>query len=240
MLDDSVISIATGYWASHLGCTSEELFSEPLRIITHGPELADYDGVFALFREGAAVVSLPANRSEALRPLLAGFGADGSPEALAAALQPAAEKIIGPAWIGYCTEAVQPMHPARALNPEGVPALQALQQLCNATEWEHGGSSAENPCSGAFAEGQLVALAGYEIWGGAIAHISVITRPDCRGKGFARSAVAHLAARALEAGLLPQYRTLESNTASIRIAETLGFRPYARSLAVRLGKEPRP
>lgn len=237
MLDDSVIAIATRYWAGHLGCAPEELFSEPLRLVTHSPDLADYDGVFALFRGGGATVSLPANRAIALRPLLTGLGRDCSPEALAEALRPVAEKIIGPAYIGYCTEVVGPIHPARTLNPEGKPALQALQQVCNATEWEHGGSSTESPCSGAFADGKLVALAGYEIWGGTIAHISVITHPDYRDRGFARSAVAHLSARALEAGLLPQYRTLETNRASIRISETLGFRPYARSIAVRLAKE---
>ena len=233
MLDDSVIAIANRYWASHLGCAPEDLFSEPLRILNHSPDLADYDGVFALFRGGGATVSLPPNRADAIRPLLTGLGKDCSSDALAEALQPVAEKIIGPAYIGYCAEVDPPMHPARALNPEGKPALQALQQVCNATEWEHGGSSTENPCSGAFADGKLVALAGYEIWGGTIAHISVITHPDYRDRGFARSAVAHLAARALEAGLLPQYRTLEANYASIRISESLGFQPYARSLAAR-------
>ncbi|EDY17431.1 GCN5-related N-acetyltransferase [Chthoniobacter flavus Ellin428] len=234
MLDDSAISIATHYWTNHLGCAAGELFSEPLRIITHGPDLADYHGVFALFREGAAIVSLPPQHADALRPLLAGLAKDCSPDALATALQSAAAVVVGPAYIGYATKVALPEHPVRALNPEDIPALHEFQQKCNPTEWEHGGSGTENSCSGVFVDGKLVAVAGYEIWGGKIAHVLIITHPDHRGNGFARSAVAHLAARAIDAGLLPQYRTLESNRASIRIAETLGFHPYARSLAVRL------
>jgi predicted GNAT family acetyltransferase len=110
-----------------------------------------------------------------------------------------------------------------------------LQKSCAPTEWEHGGSTSENPCSGVFIDGLLATVASYEIWGGVIAHISVITHPDYRGRGFARSAVAHIAARALASGLLPQYRTLESNRPSLRVGESLGFHLYARSLAIRLG-----
>jgi predicted GNAT family acetyltransferase len=83
---------------------------------------------------------------------------------------------------------------------------------------------------------RVAALAGYEVWGSTIAHISVITHPDFRSRGFGRSAVAHLAGRAMAAGLLPQYRTLQSNRASIRVAEALGFHFYATSTAVRLNR----
>jgi predicted GNAT family acetyltransferase len=69
-----------------------------------------------------------------------------------------------------------------------------------------------------------------------IAHISIITHPDHRGLSLGRSAVAHLAGRAIAAGLLPQYRTLESNQASMRVAELLGFRSYATSVSIRLNR----
>ena len=65
-------------------------------------------------------------------------------------------------------------------------------------------------------------------------HTSVVTHPAFRGCGFGRSAVAHVAQRAIEAGLVAQYRTLQANTPSVRIAESLGFRQYAASVAVRL------
>ncbi|HWB10699.1 MAG TPA: GNAT family N-acetyltransferase [Pirellulales bacterium] len=112
--------------------------------------------------------------------------------------------------------------------------LRILQQSCDPIEWQHGGSSVEQPCSGIFVGKQLVSIAGYEVWGGSIAHLSVITHPGYRRRGFGRAATAHVALHAIEAGLLPQYRTLESNVGSLRIAKSLGFRRYATSLAIRL------
>lgn len=230
-------SIAETYWAAHLGCAPAELFAEPFRVITHGEELSDYDGVFALFRGGSAIASVPAYRADALRALLSSDASVRSPLGFAHALRSVAAAVIGPAFIGYAEAVPPPTHPVRTLTLEDTNAVKALQQACDETQWEHGRSSLEHPCSGVFIEGQLAALAGYEIWGKAIAHIAIITHPDFRGCGYARSAAAHLAARALAAGLLPQYRTLESNRASIHIAEALGFAAYATSVAVRLRPE---
>lgn len=200
----------------------------------HGDELADYNGVFALFRNEAAMVSVPVDLADSLHTLLMPEASAHSPESLAMALRPVATATIGPAWIGYAEEVPAPVHSARALNTGDAAALQSLQGACAATEWEHGGSSLDQPCSGVFADGQLAAVAGYEIWGGVIAHISVVTHPEFRSRGSGRSAVAHVAGRALAAGLLPQYRTLEANAASIHIAQALGFTVYATSMAVRL------
>jgi len=64
---------------------------------------------------------------------------------------------------------------------------------------------------------------------------SVVTHPAHRGRGHASAAAAALARLALERGLLPQYRTLESNAASLAVGRGLGFVEYATSLAVRRG-----
>ena len=145
--------------------------------------------------------------------------------------------MIGPAYIGYADAAHPPAHEVHSLRERDAPAAAALQRACTETEWEHGGSLVgEHPSSGIFIGNELVALAGYEIWGGTIAHISVVTHPAFRGRGFGRSAVAHIASDALAAGFVPQYRTLESNRPSIRIAESLGFSLYATSVAVRFNR----
>ncbi|MDR3401842.1 MAG: GNAT family N-acetyltransferase [Chthoniobacter sp.] len=243
MLDNSVISLATGYWAAEFGCDAGALFAEPLRIVHHRNSFADYHGVFGLFRQGAAIVSVPSHQAGLLHPLLTEVAHDRSPAALGSALQSVATSIIGPAYLGYSLSVTAPVHPTRVLTLQDFPAWQKLQRSCDPTEWEHGGSvlapdqgdsSTVNPCSGVFIDGLLAAVAGYETWGGTIAHISVVTHPGFRRRGLARSAVAHLCGHAMAAGLLPQYRTLESNMASLRVAESLGFSPYARSLAVRL------
>jgi len=192
--------------------------------------------VFALFRGGGVTASIPPDRADTLRALLSSLPHGCSSDSLASALSSVSSAVIGPAYIGYADAASQPEHPARALGPDDAAAHDALQQSCDATEWEHGGSAIEHPCSAVFVGGRVAALAGYEVWGGTIAHISVVTHPDFRSRGFGRSAVAHLAGRAITAGLLPQYRTLQSNRASIRVAESLGFHSYAISTAVRLNR----
>jgi hypothetical protein len=64
---EHIISTATSYWASHLGCSTEAIFAQPLHIITHGADLDDYDGIFALFRGCAATISFPPDCLESLR-----------------------------------------------------------------------------------------------------------------------------------------------------------------------------
>jgi len=232
---EHIISTATNYWASHLGCSTEAIFAQPLHIITHGADLDDYDGIFALFRGAAATISFPPDCVESLRQQLPPQPL--TPARFAEAFSGSGFTVIGPAYIGYAENVCPPVHPVHSLTGRDVTAVGALRAVCSEIEWEHGGSLVgEYPSSGVFIGNELVALAGYEVWRGTIAHIAVITHPAFRGRGFGRSAVAHIARVALTAGLVPQYRTLQSNRASIRIAESLGFSQYATSVAVRLNR----
>lgn len=232
MLSEHTVATVTTYWASHLGCTVSDLFARPLHTIAHGSDLADYDGVFALFRGEAATVSFPSNRVESLRLSLP---SPLTPSLFAKAFGDARFTIIGPAYVGYADDVHPPSHPVRSLTGDDARALDSLRANCTEIEWDHAGLDiADKPSSGVFVNGQLVALAGYKVWGNAIAHVYIITDPAFRGRKFGRSAVAHLANRALAAGLVPQFRTLFSNEPAIRLAESLGFYHYATSLAVRL------
>jgi GNAT superfamily N-acetyltransferase len=229
-----VTAIAGHYWAGHLGCAERELFSQPLRIVPHGKDLAGYDGVFALFRGSAAIVSIPPEREDAIRRHLVVRKGLISPLLLASRLSEVGEKIVGPAFVGYASTVLPPAHSVKELDPSDLDARNALRKACTAEEWEHGGGAEEGPSSGVIVDGCLAALASYEVWGNAIAHISIVTHPAHRHQGHGRNAVAHLARRALACGLLPQYRTLESNAPSMKIAHSLGFQAYARSIAIRL------
>lgn len=238
MLSEATVSRVNAYWAEYFGCAPATLFSGSAQIIPHGPGLADYAGIYAHFRggedDGRAVISLPPERLDALRALLPAGPA--TPASLSAAFLAHSTAIIGPAYLGYAEAVAAPAHSARVLDAADAAAVRELESACDGTEWEHGGSAPLDGCplSGVFVSGRLAALAGYEVWGGSIAHISIITHPGFRGRGLGRSAVARLAARALSAGLVPQYRTLGSNLASVRVAESLGFCRYATSLAIRL------
>lgn len=232
MLAPKALPIIDAYWASHFGIAADGLFAEPIQLITHAGELSGYEGVFALFRNGSVIVSSPPEKSDLRQRIVQ--ATELTNESLASALSPVARRVIGPAEIRYATSVTKHSTHARPLTFSDATAVDALQQACDPTEWEHGGSSLDQPCSGVFVDGTLAALAGYEVWGERIAHLSIITHPQHRGRGLGREAVGHLAMRALDSGLLPQYRTLAANHPSIQIAAALGFELYATSLAFRL------
>lgn len=76
-----------------------------------------------------------------------------------------------------------------------------------------------------------MAAAGYRAWPSDTAHLSVLTAPAERGRGLAR-AVATAVAAALQADLLPQWRSRPE--ASRRVARALGFRELGAQLSIRL------
>lgn len=220
-------------WAKHLGIPAAELFASPLQVVSHGQELADYQGALGFFREGCTLVSLPPRRFAELRGRVPGPPLDEG--AFAEAFRAVSPVIIGPAFLGYAEVIPPPVHPVQPLAEGVAPLIEGLRCACPPREWEQGGSAASHRgLCGVLIGGKLAALAGYQVWGRVIAHVSVICHPEGRRRGLGRSVVAHAAAHALDAGLIPQYRTLESNTPSRRLADALGFGLYARSVTARL------
>jgi ribosomal protein S18 acetylase RimI-like enzyme len=113
--------------------------------------------------------------------------------------------------------------------------LEALRAACSAVEWEHGGSKIGSlPVAGVFIDSQLIAVAGYKVWGDVIAHISVVVHPDYRNRGQGKAVVSQVTGEMFNRGLVPQYQTLEANLSSMAVGRALGFERYATTVAVRL------
>ena len=236
MIRDCVFSQLTTYWASFFGCAADSFLTEPFQSVMHGGELTRYRGIYALFREGNVIVSLPPSDCQAIDAVLP--PQPWTPAALAERFASAGFKVIGPAYIGYAEVNPGASTLARELTELDIESGRDLQAACCNEEWSHGGCDVGNqPTSGVFVNGKLVSLSGYEIWGGVIAHLYVVTHPDFRGRGFGRDAVSHLIGRALAAGLILQFRTLEVNTSAMSIAHSLGFEYFATSVAIRPGDE---
>ena len=66
-----------------------------------------------------------------------------------------------------------------------------------------------------------------------IAHIGVITHPAHRGHSYGRAVVTQITQHALAQQLVPQYRTLEANIASVAVGTAVGFERYAITVALR-------
>lgn len=242
MLAAATLDAADGYWAAFLGVPRGQLRPAAPLVVPHAVGLAGYRGMYAQSFGGAApVVSLPAE-------LLARFGDDAAGAAAGGLVDDGRwrrvfggrmDAVVGPAAIAYADAGT--LRPSatnadlRPLADADRSALDALRRAVTDEEWAHGGSTMQDgPVVGAFVDGALAAVAGYEVWGGRIAHLGIVSHPAHRGRGLGTAAVAGAARTALDAGLAAQYRTLASNTPSLRIARRLGFLPYATSLAVRL------
>ena len=236
VLTHRTLDIVDHYWATDLGCDREALYTNQTLVTPHN--FGAYQGIYAFCRQDLLVVSAPAALVEALRrDALCWLHSHVLQEHRLRHLLPyPVERVIGPAFVGYTDSAIfRPAQQgaARVLTQQDSPAFEALRAACSPIEWEHGGSSlGEQPIVGIHVEGQLVAVAGYEVWGEAIANISVITRPRHRGRGYGKIVVSRLTEEILNQGLAPQYQTLEANVSSMKVAQELGFERYATTMAV--------
>ncbi|MDE3096029.1 MAG: GNAT family N-acetyltransferase [Chloroflexota bacterium] len=238
MTADSSLDLVRAYWTAQLG------FDPDLAngVLVARPEgtLRGYHGVY-VFRHGfSCIVSPPAAWRAPLRAALAGRTPDGAfdVDTLLAVLGAAAERAVGPSWIG-CADAsdLRPVRAGAARQLEGRdrPALLALAEACGAADWEHSAiDPARPPIFGAFEGPALAAAASYEPWGERLRAVGVVTHPARRRRGYGRAVAAAATAHGIEDGRVMLWQTLEANAPSMAIARALGYQPYARTIAVRL------
>jgi GNAT superfamily N-acetyltransferase len=148
------------------------------------------------------------------------------------------ERVVGPAAISYADVTdfiLQEEHGARPLTPADTDALRRLSAAVGEDAWENSGIAFDRvPVFGIYEKSEMIAASSYERWGERILHVGIVTHPEHRGQGHGLGVAAATTAHALEAGGIAQWQTLESNEPSLRIAEKLGFKPYCRTLALRL------
>jgi GNAT superfamily N-acetyltransferase len=237
-LTAETIARVDGYWMADLGCPRAPLRAPHPVVLSHADDR--YAGIFILLIGEAPVISLPHHLYPVLRARAEHWSAADVLDVtcLRTWLGERVDRIIGPAFIGYADhttfQAVEP-NMACLLGARDHPQVATLRAACDAVEWGHGGSAlGPNPAAGVYVGRELVALAGYQVWGGELAHIAVVTHPRHRGHGYAGAAVSKLTESVLAHGLVPQYQTLDSNRPSIHGAQSLGFVRYGTSMAVRV------
>jgi GNAT superfamily N-acetyltransferase len=227
------------FYAEYLGCPVEAL-RHPGVVVGVQSEEAHYNGLFVWRREQSCVLSVPPEHLEPVRRYVRDKSiAEVWGEAQFRALFGAQiERIVGPTWVGNIDwEELRSvdLRDARVLSRGDARALWDLEVACAPLEWRHAGIGLDLPVVvGCEVKGRLVAVAGYTLWGKEVAHVGVVTHPEYRGQGYGKAAVAALTLYAGGRGLIMQYRALESNPASIGIAVSLGYRPYASTYSVRL------
>jgi GNAT superfamily N-acetyltransferase len=229
-----VISQATlkkldGFWSREIGCSADVFLGRQDLVIA----LPSKDGSeFArLFRRNACRVL---TCSPNLLPILErargqrGPGVDDA-SFLSSVFGDSIAALFSRVFLGYADERLpeRPQSSARLMGVEDRSALEEFRARVGAREWDDSGIDASQPIAGWFVGDELVAAAGYEVWGGWIAHVGVVTAPSHRGLGYGRDVVARVANHAIARGLVAQYQTLGENAPSMRVAAALGFCPYA-------------
>jgi RimJ/RimL family protein N-acetyltransferase len=150
--------------------------------------------------------------------------------------------VVGPAYQGYLLpDLFRPYVAAHAcfLAPNDTAAVEGFRMECGPDAWEYAGFDKATSYLAAIREGdRIVSLAGFNrVWRDEAGGPCILTHPAYRGRGWATATTSAVVRRALQEDKLLLYQTLESNTASIRIARRLGYEQYARHVAVRLKAE---
>jgi predicted GNAT family acetyltransferase len=86
------------------------------------------------------------------------------------------------------------------------------------------GLAASGAAWGAFVDGRLVSVACTFFMGERYEEIGVVTEPEHRGQGLSVACTRALCLAIFARGRRPSWTTSPDNTASVRVAEKLGFR----------------
>ncbi len=152
------------------------------------------------------------------------------------------DRVVGPAYQGYLLPDLFRPYVAphvRFLGSDDTALVEAFRVECGQDAWEYAGFDEATSCLAAIREGdRIVSLAGYnQVWRDEVGGPCILTHRAYRGRGCATATTSAVVGRALQEGKVLLYQTLETNTASIRIARRLGYEQYARHVAVRLKAE---
>jgi ribosomal protein S18 acetylase RimI-like enzyme len=223
------------FWAGDLGCLPEDFYEAGVGVTERQASGDLYAHVF--HRLERLHVDCSPSLYEDVRSAVQGraSGEMFKPAFWRAALGTRVERIVGPTYLGYKDVVDEsPIDPHVRLLGVGKGALlDHLRRGVTSQEWEHSGLEEGQPIAGYFLDGVIVAAAGYEVWGGTLAHIGVTTHVRLRSRGFGRACVWRITEEAIKSGLVAQYQTLLENEPSIAVARALGFEEYGRRMFVR-------
>jgi len=240
MISPDTLEKVDAYWAAYFGCTVADLNGKDTKVFTHAA-LGTFDGALVFRRKDACIVSVPATTPDIERSKLrAAKPAEVfNPGFLARTFVISADKVTGPAWVGFADRGFKPVKSdARLLTSKDEAAMLDLAEGCGETAWKQSKIAADRQTNfGLFAGGKLVAASGYLNLGGLLAYIGVITHPEHRGKGYAHMVASASMSHALENHLTPMWRTLDAHPSAVKLAGTLGFEKYASTLDVQLTED---
>ena len=215
-------------WAGQLSIPVDALRSAGTRFFAREGATA----VVALELGGARVLVAPPSACSRLGSLDEELLLDV--DTLASRLGQFQPRPIGVASLAY-GDARPRIRGSVGVEPADRAMVEALRHRCSTDEWDESGlSQMPHRWAGFTSGGHLAAVAGYERWGTDIAQLGVVADPSERGRGYATAAAGAAMTAALDDGLVAQWRCRVGNTASERLADSLGLTRLGRQAAVAL------
>jgi len=229
------------FWArDFFNCTVAD-FRGTQDILCPHSYLSGYNGIFIMKISGKHIISAPENAISGFCKIINRGHDLYEPNLLRTLLEKNFDQCIGPSWIGYpCHEDLGGgLADGTLLMPKGDEKrhalLEQLRVACGPVDWSHCGIDEASECVALLcSDGTALSSASYEKWGEKIAHIGILTHPQYRGRGHAQTVLRTITAYICQQSLVPQYRTLCSNSPAIRAAGSCGFEEYASHISIRL------
>lgn len=240
-LDHSVQKIYN-HWAQVLGTNFSSLQNEKSRVIEHSANLVGYKGAFFIRSEHECIYSVPHSFLQILKDKLPLLAVDDvfNKDFLLDFFGLHVDSIIGPTYLGYVTNATfipTFTHSVVLLNKSHRDQLYRLKENCSNIEWEHSDIDINcKPIMGCFIGERLVAAGSLKETCD-ISSIGILTHPQFRGRELGKAIVSKLTRYGIDKGKIIQYQTLEENTSSVAIANSLGYKKILQSISVRFNEE---
>lgn len=157
------------------------------------------------------------------------------PESLMAALSDLGPQLLGPACLAYADAPTLALGATSQVHRASRHELDLVLALCRGEEREESGLEEMTQWWVATDhDGAPVAATGYETWDERVAHLGVLVAPRNRGTGRGAAAASAAITHALEAGLVPQWRSAVSNEPSLQLGRHLGFVPHGEQITLLL------
>jgi GNAT superfamily N-acetyltransferase len=186
-------------------------------------------------RDSALVVAPDGAQRDRLTDLLVGASAAEVVDPVQLAERLPVAELMGPAELGYADAATATLVLSAGVSQSTLdePAVERLLARVSAADlMESGVGYVTSPMFVLRDGAQPVAVAGYRIWAGRFAHLSLLTDPDRRGEGFGRKAASAAAAHALGEGLVLQWRARPVDSRAV--GRALGFVEFGTQVSLRL------
>ncbi len=226
------------YWADFFGVPAKLLASDDLYLVPHCA-LRDYDGAWIFRHEKADIISLPPQMIDLISKDVVGLDRQRlmAQDFLERLFPTRIERFVGPAYQGSVSVLEfksMNTHSASRLKKKDAGKLKSLASACGKEAWGHASIDfSDDHLFVCEKGGIIVAAANFKHKSPTTVAIGIATHPEHRGKGYAKSAASAAIQNAHELGYLVTYQTLENNLGSIAVANSLGFKQFGQSMAVR-------